>query len=262
MDVSVIIPYYNTGLYIEEAIASVQLYKGKYTYEIIIINDGSTDKYSLEVLNNIVERGDITVLHQNNMGPGAARNYGVQHAQGEFLLFLDSDNKIKPEYIEKAVKLLKQNAEIGVVYSNAEFFGEKTRNGFKTKHFNIDLLLMANYIDMCAFVRTTAFLEVGGFDNNNLLYVSEDWDLWLSIYQKKWEFRYIEEPLFFYRMRKDSLIGSDSSIELKEKRKRYIISKHYSLYIQQIKKHFELNEYIKGNKMKTIVKLLLNKRVL
>lgn len=206
-DISIIIPCYNAGKFLPDAIESVKKYHGKYTCEIIIIDDGSTDAETLRILDKYSEKSDITILHQENQGAAAARNAGCKIAKGRYLHFLDSDNKTTSDYIQKAVDFLNTNPEFAVYYGKPIFFGDNSRPGFKTGPFNIDKLLITNYIDMCSFVRKSAFDQVGGFDES--LPRMQDWDLWLSLYEKKLKFHYENETLFHYRIVQGSIGGQN-----------------------------------------------------
>ncbi len=103
--ISIIIPVYNSGNYLRETLESVRNYTGKSIYEIIIVNDGSTDNDTLELLNQLQNEG-YSIIDQENKGPAAARNNGVECSRGKYLLFLDSDNRIKPSYIDKGIGIL------------------------------------------------------------------------------------------------------------------------------------------------------------
>ena len=89
---SIIIPVYNTEEYLQECITSV-LGQNFANYEIILVNDGSTDRSPEKCDEYAAKYANISVIHQKNKGPSAARNKGVQCAQGEYLLFLDSDDR-------------------------------------------------------------------------------------------------------------------------------------------------------------------------
>ena len=119
--VSVIIPCFNQGCFINDAVKSV-LNSSYQNIEIIIVNDGSTDFLTNEVLKGFNDER-IKVINQTNQGVCAARNNGINEANGEFILPLDADDKIAPLYIEKAVKVLHENPKIGIVYCDAESFG-------------------------------------------------------------------------------------------------------------------------------------------
>ncbi|RYY33157.1 MAG: glycosyltransferase family 2 protein, partial [Sphingobacteriaceae bacterium] len=108
MDISVIIPYYNAGNYLPDAINSVRflLDRSDIACEIVIADDGSTDAHSIEILAGLEKEGLFTIVHQSNKGPGAARNTAVRNSTGKYLLFLDSDNKIRPRLVEKGLEIL------------------------------------------------------------------------------------------------------------------------------------------------------------
>jgi glycosyltransferase involved in cell wall biosynthesis len=228
IDISIIIPCYNSGQFITEAVESVKAYSGKYSYEIIIIDDGSTDLFTLEVLKELSK--PYVVLRKENKGPATARNYGCRLAKGRYFLFLDSDNKIIPEYIDLGITSLDQNITSGVVYAKAHFFGDKSRIGFNSIPFDIKELLVTNYIDMCTIVRKEAWESVGGFDESPDMFTLEDWDFWLSIFEKGWNFYFLNKPLFYYRIREGSLM--DIHLQNKDyfRRNIYLFDKHYELY--------------------------------
>ena len=118
--VSVVIPCFNQGKYLQETVNSVKSSTYK-NIEIIIVNDGSDDSYTISVLEAINEE-NIKIININNSGVCNARNIGISASSGEYILTLDGDDKISSDYIEKAVKVLDENPEIGIVYSKAKFF--------------------------------------------------------------------------------------------------------------------------------------------
>ncbi|WP_242057011.1 glycosyltransferase, partial [Planktothrix sp. FACHB-1355] len=120
--VTVVIPCYNQGEFILEAISSVESCQDR-VYEILVINDCSTEKVTLKVLDYLKENGYCIIEHERNLGLAEARNTGVKKARGRYILPLDSDNKIRPEYITKSMEILDKYPEVGVVYGDAEFFG-------------------------------------------------------------------------------------------------------------------------------------------
>jgi glycosyltransferase involved in cell wall biosynthesis len=136
--ISIIIPCYNQGIYLEEALQSVFQGDDKSIYEIIIVNDGSTDKNTLNILKELSAKG-YTVINQPNKGLGAARNTGIREARGKYILPLDSDNKIRPEYIYEGIKLLNEDPLLDVVYGNAEYFGERA-GIWESGEFNLQRL--------------------------------------------------------------------------------------------------------------------------
>ena len=224
-DISIIIPCYNSGKYLPEAIDSVRQYQGKHNYEIILVDDGSADTDTLELLESYKSAEGFVVIYQENKGPSAARNVGCKSANSQYLMFLDSDNKIEPGYIDLAVSMLNNDDQVGVVYSKAYFWGDTTEKRFETTCFDIDKLLISNYIDMCVVLRKKCFDEVNGFDET--LRCFEEWDLWLSIYKKNWKFEFIDKELFGYRIRSNSLLIQQSE-------------NYYEIVTQIRKKHMDL----------------------
>lgn len=226
--ISIVIPCYNHGQYIDEAIQSVEEYKEK-NYEIIIVNDGSTDEFTNQRLKELKAKG-YHVIFQDNQGLGATRNNAIRLAKGKYILPLDADNKIKPDLISKGIKILDANSSISIVYSDRQIFGN-SKEIVKTGRFELPFLLKGNYIDTCAVYRKKVWDDVGGYDET--LRAWEDWDFWLSAAEKGFRFFYIPQPLFYYRVLEDSMIhsfmkGSDVS-SLKE----YIHKKHMALILRE-----------------------------
>ncbi|SKB70578.1 Glycosyltransferase involved in cell wall bisynthesis [Parapedobacter luteus] len=238
-DISIITPCYNSGDFLQDAVDSVMQYQGIHRYELIIVDDGSTDESTLQILRHLATQQSITVIHQDNKGPAGARNTGCRAAKGEYLLFLDSDNKIEPRYIDAGIDILRNKAEIGVVYSDAHFFGDGSRKSFKTRPFDIDRLLLGNYIDMCAVVRKAAWESVNGFDESRNIVAHEDWDFWLNLYEKDWGFQYIDRRLFYYRIREASLISSVRNSDTIVDKLNHIRHKHSALFVQRHKTLYE-----------------------
>ena len=121
--ISVIVPCYNDGKYIKECLRSIheQTYAN---YEIIIINDGSTDTYTNEVLKNL-SHPKIRLLQTKNQGPALARNYAIKHSQGKYILPLDADNKIGSNFIREAIEILESDHSIKIVNCDIQLFGAK-----------------------------------------------------------------------------------------------------------------------------------------
>ncbi|MCT7985682.1 glycosyltransferase [Laspinema sp. A4] len=226
--VSVIIPCYNQGEFVLEAIASVESCQDA-VYEILIVNDGSTSRVTQKVLTYLQEKG-YQVIDQSNQGLAAARNTGIQKAQGRYILPLDADNRIKPAYITDAVAILDEHPEVGVVYGNAELFGEKT-GVVEVPDFDINRLVAGNYIDACAVFRRTVWQDCGGYDSKipqKLGY--EDWDFWLGVAEKGWQFHHISDVMYEYRFRTNSMVSACNIPQNRRELFRYICTKHIGLY--------------------------------
>lgn len=229
-NISVIIPCFNTNPeFIQEAIDSVKRSKGQYSYNIILVNDGSTNQSTLTFLKDINDK-TINVISQDNSGLASAKNAGVRHSAGEYLFFLDSDDRVKPAYIQQGIHILDNNPKVGVVYANADVFGDSSRTNFVALPFNITSLLLQNHVPSCVIMRRKAWEDIGGFDENLRRY--EDWECWINVYKSGWEFRLLEQAGFEYRIQKDSLLGNAGEKDFKQAIE-YIFKKHWDLVYQQ-----------------------------
>jgi glycosyltransferase involved in cell wall biosynthesis len=199
--ISVIIPCFNLGKYLEEAVESV-LSQTFPDFEIIIVNDGSTDKETLRILNEF-NNPKIQVIHTPNQGLASARNAGITRAKGDYILPLDADDLLESTYLEKAVKVLDENDNVGIVYCEAVFFGDE-QGKWELPKYSLQQILLHNVIFSTAMFRKSDWVKAGGY-KANMIYGWEDYDLWLSIIELKREVYKIPESLFFYRRRRDSM---------------------------------------------------------
>jgi len=205
---SVIIPCYNLGLYLEEAVESVISFVVVGAIELILVNDGSTDKNTLRVIKTIKTKyPDIRVIHQDNQGLAKARNNGIAIAKGTYIIPLDADNKLRSVFISESIAILDTYTEVQVVYGNAEYFG--TKSGLMgVLPFDVEELVLNNYIDACACFRKTAWEAVGGYDEQMPIMGFEDWDMWLRMMVKGFQFRYVDCVFFDYRAREGSMLSN------------------------------------------------------
>ncbi len=238
---SVIIPCYNHGAYLREAIESVERCKDKELYEIIINNDGSNDPGTLSVLNELKQEGYF-VIDQPNLGLGAARNNAIKRAKGDYILPLDSDNKIRPEYITRSIEILDKNSDVGLVYGNAEYFGEKT-GPWKVGTFVLQKMMVGNYIDACAVYRKGIWENLGGYDEKMPISGHEDWDLWLRIAFNGHKFYYLDEVLFEYRVLGNSMLRSMDKKKIREQNE-YIFEKHALKYYLNFREYYLLHNIV------------------
>jgi glycosyltransferase involved in cell wall biosynthesis len=114
--ISVIIPVYNTASYLDECVGSIlrQVYTD---FELIIVDDGSTDKSS-EICDSWAARDKrIIVIHQPNQGVSAARNHGIDQARGEYICFIDSDDRVDADYLTDLVSGFQKHPNVGLVVS-------------------------------------------------------------------------------------------------------------------------------------------------
>ena len=226
--VSVIIPCFNQGAYIQDAIDSVKAQT--YTnWEVIIINDGSDDLETINVLNRLEHEG-FTVINIKNSGVSAARNKGINIATGEYLLPLDADDKIASEYLAEAVKILMQKPAVKLVYSDCEFFGTQTGMSI-VPAFTTKGMLFSNLIFNAAVIRKSEFDKTDGYDCDFIL-GWEDWEFWLRYIKNEEEVEKIPLTYFYYRIKNVSRNSSikDDRLKICEQQ---LYKKHINLFLQQ-----------------------------
>ena len=226
--VSVIMPCYNDGRYIEEAIESVK----KQTYqnwELIIIDDGSDDEETIKIIDSI-EDDRITILHTEHLKPAGARNHGIEHARGKYILPVDSDDRIDTTYMEKAVKVIESDRNIGVVYCEADLFGEKSGKWDLPK-YSFKTMLLDNIVFVTALFYREDWKKLGGF-NTNMKAGMEDYDFWLGILSLGKEIYQIPEILFHYRIKPVSrTTGFQSDCTQMQEVYRQIYDNHKDFYL-------------------------------
>jgi glycosyltransferase involved in cell wall biosynthesis len=226
--VSIIIPCYNQGAYIQEAIDSVKAQ----TYaecEIIIVNDGSDDEETIQILVRLKDEG-FQIIDIANSGVSAARNTGIAASKGEFVLPLDADDKIAPRYLEEAIKILEDKPEVKLVYCDCAYFGILTGIS-PVPAFSLEGMLSENLIFNAAVIRKADFIKSGGYDED-FLAGWEDWEFWLGFIKNEAEVYKLPFTFFYYRIKEDS---RNSSIK-DEKRKiceQQLYKKHIDLFLHQ-----------------------------
>lgn len=199
---SVVIPYYNLGSTLPETIQSIKesTYKDM---EIVIVNDGSTDEDSKKVLNEYRNDAIIRVVDIENKGLANARNVGAENAKGEFIAFLDADDKIDKTFYEKSIRILNYYNNISYVYSWVMNF-EGAEGIWPTFNTHLPYLLCSNMLAAFVVIRKNDFLNFGK-NKLDMEYGMEDYDSWISLANNGYFGVAIPEPLNIYRIRKNSM---------------------------------------------------------
>lgn len=224
--ISVIVPCFNYGRFLMEAVESV-LKQTFRDFEVVIVDDGSSDPETLSVLQKIEKNhSEIQIIHQKNGGPAKARNWGIESSRGEFFLPLDADDTIEPEMLEKCFQEMIKNPKLGMVYTWVHFFGNDEAI-WKSGEYNFYEFLHSNQATVSALVRKRAWEDVGGYDEN-MRNGYEDWEFWINLGKAGWFGKLIRESLFNYRRHGTSIT---SGAELKHDAiVRYIRTKHSDLF--------------------------------
>ena len=206
VSVTVVIPCYNQGVYLAESIGSV-LAQTIEDVEILIVNDGSTDPETIEILNSC-DAPRTRVIHTTNQGLAAARNNGIREARGRYILPLDADDRIAPGYLEQAVRILEDNPGIGIVYGHAVFFGA-VEKPWNLPEFSLQEMMIDNILYCSCVFRKADWEAVGGY-RTDMVYGWEDYDFWLSLIERGRLVYRIPEVMFYYRISPESMLRTKS----------------------------------------------------
>lgn len=221
--VSIIIPCYNYGRYVSEAIESALAQTYPET-EIIVLDDGSSDDTPERVRKY---EGRLRYLRTPNQGHGATLNLALRHARGEYYVCLDADNALMPAFVARTVAMLDEApASTAFVYTQRIYFG--TRSGVsRAPRYDLDRLKERNFIDTCSLVRTRCGQKFG-YDVT--LKAQADYDFFLTLAENGYQGILLDEPLFRYRVHDVSRSQVASQRYLQLEVIKPILKKHASLY--------------------------------
>jgi glycosyltransferase involved in cell wall biosynthesis len=219
--VSVVIPCYNQGRYVLDALESVR-WQTFSRVEAIIVNDGSDDPETIEILSGIRE---AMVVNQPNLKLPSARNTGINRARGKWICCLDADDRLAPTYLEKCLFLLETD-DLDLCGSLQRNFGDSTAD-LNPGRFTLEHLLRENCMIAGAVFRKELWKRVGGYDSK-MVSGYEDWEFWIRLAKAGARAAVIEEPLFFYRKHGHSMI--DDATAQHSRIASYIQRKHSDCY--------------------------------
>lgn len=227
--VSVIIPCYNHGRYLNDALSSIaeQTYQN---IEIIVVDDGSDDQETIDILKDL-DLPKASVYHKENGGASSARNYGIKKSRGEYILTLDADDKFAPDFLQKALAVLKKQPNTGMVTSFQVRFGPNRNN---TKNYlkggDVTDFLTKNHCHASLLYRYQCWLDAGGYDED--IPGFEDWDFAIGVTKHGWIVHSIPEFLSYYRDIEGSVF--DTHLKISPKIIKYMVEKHKEIYQKHI----------------------------
>ena len=197
--VSVIVPCYNYGNYIPEALSSIreQTYAN---WECIIVDDGSTDN-SRQVIETFIQNDPrFKLIGVGNSGVSAARNTAVAHSKGAFIFPLDADDKMHPDCLKRCMAEFVKAPDTRLVYPEVELFGAENCR-WNLPAFDYKTMLKYNMVDNGSLFLRKDFDRVGGY-RTNMIYGLEDWDFFIALLHgcRNEQVIKIKEPLYYYRV--------------------------------------------------------------
>jgi len=200
--VSVIIPCFNTGEFIEECVESV-VGQDVPEMEVIIVDDGSTEAATLDALERLTAKyRNHRIIRTHHHNVGQARNTGFAHSSGRFVLFLDSDDTIGKDFLSATIRELEGRPDCGMAFTEVELFGLMSGILQTGPLVFQGEIYFDNYLHPSAVVRREAIGVSGGFNPNLVSY--EDWDFWITLHEAGVKFVKARNVLAFYRRRENS----------------------------------------------------------
>jgi glycosyltransferase involved in cell wall biosynthesis len=225
-DITVIVPFYNVGKYLPDTLESLKR-QTLSNFDLLIVNDGSTEPDSLELLTRLEGEG-YTVLHKRNGGLGSARNHGFANARTSWVVPIDADDVAHPRFVERLYGAVRRDDSLACASCMFESFyhrpGEAV-SGYVPHAIDRNLLAYHNIAGpgAASILSREAVLNVGGYDE--WLTSFEDWDLWCTFAERGLRGVAIPEFLLYYRLRPGSLIRSEA-LHRWHALKAYILAKH------------------------------------
>src|ERR1700733_2916635 len=261
--VSIIVPCFNYGHFITEALKSIagQTYSD---WECVIVNDGSTDDSRSVIEAFIRDDPRFRLVNIQNSGVSVARNTAVAHSRGTWLFPLDADNRMLPDCLAKCMAQVQRDPGLRLVYTEAELFGAES-GLWRLPPFDYKTMLKYNMIDnSCLFLRKD-FDKVGGY-RTNMVNGLEDWDFFIALLYgcKPGQVVKIDEPLYYYRVnesgRRMTVAGSGKQRKMLD----LMVYNNFPIYQEYFPDIFErIHQYDFDKRMlgkkpvKTLVKALI-----
>lgn len=222
--VSVIVPCYKQAHFLSETLESVlnQTYPH---WECIVVNDGSPDHTEEIALDWRAKDKRFRYIKKENGGLSSARNAGIAVSKGQYILPLDSDDKIHPGYLERINSAFVKNSKIDLVTSRIQFFGTKNTE-YVLPVYSYKKQLVQNCFVCCSAFSRASWERIQGYDEKMNSF--EDWEFWIRLLNDKCEVYKIPELLFFYRKHERGSLSNSFKMDVND---------YYGLYEYVYKKN-------------------------
>lgn len=227
--VSLVVPCHNQSAFITETLESV-LRQTFGDWECIVVDDGSTDD-SHAIIEQFAQR-DSRFIHltKANGGVAAARNHGFERAQGTLFVPLDGDDKLHPDFLMRAVERFSAQPDTDLVHCQTKRFGA-TNKVWRLPEYSYEKLLWQNMIVNTSMFRRDAFQRAGGYAPE-MKHGFEDWEFYVRLLSPQAKVQFIDAPLFFYRVKKQSRSIEQIDSGRIEESQRMIFARNPEAYAQ------------------------------
>jgi len=245
--VSIIVPCYNQAHYLDESLQSIldQTYPN---WECIIVNDGSPDATEEIAQKWVAKDARFIYIYKDNGGVSTARNLGISQAKSDYILTLDADDKYEASFLAKAVAVMVNNDEVGIVSSWGRYFTkDKQLHVFKSTATSVTDFLFHNGVNNgSSLFRKACWEQVNGYDENHENGY-EDWEFYLRVTALGWKVHIMDEVLFFYRQNNSSRSAGMNRKHNETQKYIYLKNKaiycaHYEILIDQFLKASDLEK--------------------
>jgi len=227
---SFVVTCHNLGAYLPAALDSVEQQTDR-DFEIVVVNDGSTDGATCRLLADL--SGPRTrVVHLERRGLSGARNAGASHARGRFLCMVDADDLLEPQYLERSMAALTREPDVAFASHWFRAFGDEEWD-WTPSDCTLPALLDHNTVNGAALMRRELFEAIGGFDET-MTEGCEDWEFWIRATARGYRGVIIPEVLFRYRRRPDSMSRVMLDVPGMPALVRQLVDRHPALYASHV----------------------------
>lgn len=254
--VSVIIPCYNQDKYLNETLQSVscQTYPD---WECIMVDDGSTDDSARIIASFVAKDPRFVYIYKKNEGVSKARNVGLENANGQFIQFLDADDLLDAQKIERSLQEIKNNKDLQIVVTNFKMISSDSKEVFPPFcEIKNDSLTFENFLYnffsiqlQCGFFNKKLFESIRFPES---LSAQEDWVVWIKILKDNPSYIFIDIPLAFYRInpsgRMNTIGADDNQIKVLNCLKEILTyEQFYQFSVNIVTKNFSTNKTLNKN---------------
>ena len=210
--ITVIVPCFNQGKFLDNSLGSI--YNQTYSkWECLIIDDGSTDDTKDIALSWCQIDSRFIYQYQVNKGLSSARNIGLQISSGDYIQFLDADDYLVGEKLNRSIEIMKMQSETDIVITNFKMFSDNVKNttlpfcDLDAHQYNLESILF-NWEKKFSIPIHCALFKSELFENFRFpeeLRAKEDWVMWLSMFKENPNYFYLDEQLVLYREHSDNM---------------------------------------------------------
>lgn len=233
--VSIVVPVYDSGAYLRDALDSVARQTLR-DHETILVDDGSTDPATIALCDAAARTPGVRLIRTANRGPAHARNTGIAAARTPYVLPLDSDDWLAPTFLERTAALLDGDAAVDVAFTWVALVG-RHHGTWETGPFAVPEMLSRCTVHVASLYRRRVWELAGGYDPR-FVQSCEDWDFWLSALEHGVAGRGIPEVLAYYRRTPASREIGSRAPGISTTLMRDLVAKHRALYVAHVDEAF------------------------